>query len=238
MENDENFFSQWCLANNLKNVKFNYFQFPETGRGMKASEDISKGEILISIPFELLISSETAFQSSELCTLFQTHRAFFEQDPVLVLCCFLLFETSKGLNSFWFPYFQTINSLSFDTLLYFSQYDLSETQNPLTFKEYTNQMNIVKEYYQQLKPIFDSQPLLFSEKNRTWESFLWAYSCLMTRCVFVDIEEVLKRRTPSKMFQKFSFKSKNVMVIPPYLDGLNHKDDAEVTTIFLYHFLD
>lgn len=75
--------------------------------GARATADIEPREAFLFIPNKLIISVETA-RKSEIGEVFQSHDSLFVgniQRDYFILVIFLLYEKSKGENSFWNLYF-------------------------------------------------------------------------------------------------------------------------------------
>lgn len=52
----------------------------------------------------------------------------------------------------------------------------------------------------------------------SWDDYLWAWSCVMTRSVYIDIEKDINQS------KQFLFSERNTYALAPFLDGLNHQN--------------
>jgi hypothetical protein len=89
-------------------------------RGLKATQAIQPGEVILSIPKQLLVSNETAHQTE----LGQLLRLDHSIDQYTTLALLLLQERAKGRTSSFYPYVCSLPS-SFDTPLYWGADQLS-----------------------------------------------------------------------------------------------------------------
>ena len=93
-----------------------------SGFGLRATKDLSKGDLVISIPRRCFMSTETA-RDSTISTL-------IEKDPMLksmpnvALALHLLIEKNSPA-SFWEPYINVLPNY-YSTVLYFSPADFDE----------------------------------------------------------------------------------------------------------------
>jgi len=80
--------------------------FEGAGRGFVASRDIQTGDLLMAIPSEILLSTNTLFssKSSFQCNDLLAHQLFKSLKPNVILCVGIALEKMCGSNSFWAPY--------------------------------------------------------------------------------------------------------------------------------------
>ena len=70
---------------------------------MAATEPISHKEMMISVPHNVLISVDRARADPVIGKVFNENKKVFGDDNAdqKILAVFLMFERSKGINSFW-----------------------------------------------------------------------------------------------------------------------------------------
>ena len=79
--------------------------------GCSAKENIEKNEAIVYVPNKLLITVERA-RTSEIGFVFDNHESIFKATTdrdTLTLILFVMYEQSKGQDSFWYPYFQAVD---------------------------------------------------------------------------------------------------------------------------------
>ena len=77
---------------------------------MLCTEEIKSKEVICAIPNKILISSEKA-RNSELALIFFNHQDMFQANTYrdyYVLVIFIMYERSKGKDSFWHDYFECV----------------------------------------------------------------------------------------------------------------------------------
>ncbi|KAL3271139.1 hypothetical protein HHI36_021636 [Cryptolaemus montrouzieri] len=103
---DINVLMHWMRSNNWKNtshIKCSFFHL--TGRGIHSTKKIENGDILIKVPYSLLITYSTLTESDEFMRIFKHSYKFKIQD---MLAIFLIIENHKGSKSFWKDYIQSL----------------------------------------------------------------------------------------------------------------------------------
>jgi hypothetical protein len=78
--------------------------------GVLCTEEIKSKEVICAIPNKILISSEKA-RNSELALIFFNHQDMFQANTYrdyYVLVIFIMYERSKGKDSFWHDYFECV----------------------------------------------------------------------------------------------------------------------------------
>lgn len=81
-------------------------------QGVICTEKIKSNEAFIFVPNKLIITIERA-KFSELSYVFKAHESVFKGDynsDFLALLIFVMHEVTKGIESFWHPYFNMIDA--------------------------------------------------------------------------------------------------------------------------------
>ena len=133
-------------------------------------EEITARETICYIPNKLLISTETA-RNSEIAEIFRVHPDVFlanEDRDFNVLVVFLMYERSKGPESFWHPYFETVQLVDLPAL--WEDEDIEKLQDP----ELVENIKYFKERlgldWESLKSIIQVYtPQYFSEEKQVYD---------------------------------------------------------------------
>ncbi len=95
-------------------------------RGMQATRDIKQGEVVLSIPNTMVITSSSVLQAKEIGEIIAPLRPKLPDKALLAL--FLLHERAKGSRSAWAPYLETIPA-EVDSLLSFSDKEIQQVSH-------------------------------------------------------------------------------------------------------------
>ena len=208
---------KWAKRNGITFGKLRPARFPLTGRGLMTCKKLKMGDILISVPETMLITTKKA-QESEIGELLIKRQAKSRLSAVHILCAFLLNEKYRGERSFWHPYITTLPR-SFNTPAYFSPAEL-RVLPPSFHQQCVLQARTVYESYKELKKCLKS---CVSELDKgflefcSYDEFKWAWFVVNTRSVYKPNDE-----------EKPALRNKNTYALAPVLDLLNHSDKAEV----------
>ena len=107
-------------------------EFSETGRGLGATVDVARGEVLLSVPFRSCFSKMMASMAPELRPFATTMIGLREQDLVIL---HLLVERSKGEASPRAGHVAAIPA-TYDMPLFWSAEELAELEVLLTFDKF------------------------------------------------------------------------------------------------------
>ncbi|KAK3594488.1 hypothetical protein CHS0354_030008 [Potamilus streckersoni] len=187
----------------------------ETGRGLMTKKKILPGEIIISIPEQLLITTRTVLQS-EIHDIVKSWTP--KLSPQQAIAVFLIWEFTKGRQSHWFQYIAVL-PMSFATPLYFKKAELSllpvsvyskavkEIQKIKT--AYNDIASFSKEHWKEFHDVFN------------FNNFRWAWYVINTRSVFFKGEN-----------SEYLSCDKNDIALAPFLDMLNHSSHANIQAGF------
>lgn len=211
---------RWAKRNRISFGKLRPAYFPATGRGLMACKKLTSGDLVISVPEEMLITAKTAEQSDIGKQLTQLH---VRLKPLLMLCVFILYENHRGKSSFWHPYISTLPK-SFNTPAYFNEEELNTLPSSLR-EQCITQIKTVRESYEELKGLLQSSNSKLYEQfldSLTFDEFRWAWFVVNTRSVYKASKKVT---SPVAMG---TLQTENSYALAPVLDLLNHTDMAEV----------
>ncbi|KAL5010710.1 hypothetical protein ScPMuIL_013015 [Solemya velum] len=186
--------------------------FPETGRGLMASADISSDDLIVAIPRCLLITTETVL-ASEIGHWIKRWKPLL--CPQQILSVYLMWETQKGAASEWHPYIQTLPG-SFTTPAYFTDTDLQLLPTAV-FQRAVQLNQKLCVFYQQ---IIDFSDTYWPESVEifTFEAFRRAWYTVNSRSVYMEIGK-----------SEFVRGVENNLALAPFLDLLNHSTQAQIT---------
>lgn len=192
-----------------------------------ACKKLTSGDLVISVPEEMLITAKTSEQSDIGKQLTQLH---VRLKPLLMLCVFILYEKHRGKSSFWHPYISTLPK-SFNTPAYFNEEELNTLPSSLR-EQCITQIKTVRESYEELKGLLQSSNSKLYEQFLdflTFDEFRWAWFVVNTRSVYKASKKVT---SPVAMG---TLQTENSYALAPVLDLLNHTDMAEVYIRMTFH---
>lgn len=135
-------FLNWMFENGGMFDFITVEEFPGYELGLKIDKDVSQGDLVISVPRKLMITTENA-QNSVFGTLLEKD-TMLKNMPNVSLAMFLLIEKFTP-DSFWKPYIDILPS-SYSTVLYFTKDELVEFKESPT---YTLALNLIKSIVRQ-----------------------------------------------------------------------------------------
>ncbi|XP_076307848.1 SET domain-containing protein 4 [Tachypleus tridentatus] len=185
--------------------------FKDTGRGLMACESVSAGQVIVSLPSNLLITSETV-KRSYLLPFLQLYNQ--ELTPEETLSVFVMCEKARGQKSPWLPYIDIIPEI-YSTPVYFNQEAIKELPHSLQ-ENVQIQMCCLQKSYQKLKGLLLQIENCFPDMkgHLTFKDYKWAWFTVNTRCVYL--------RAADKAANEGNF------ALAPFLDLLNHSSHVQV----------
>lgn len=211
-------FVEWMTKHDVKMGPVELAELPLYGCCVKAKKHINSGELLFSIPQELMLTTETATKSSI--------GHFINNDPILsqmpnVALAFHVLNELYDPKSFWKPYLDALPS-SYDTVMYFSPDEITELKGSPAFDDALKMCrNIARQYsyfYSLLQKSVD--PTLSNLRaNFTYNDYRWAVSTVMTRQNLIPSqEEIVEGDGKEKQLVPL------VNALIPLWDFCNHQD--------------
>jgi hypothetical protein len=180
-------FATWFAANGGKLSGCRVARTAE-GCGLVASEAISEGTTVVTVPHKLVLGVTRAQQANKLGDFLRSGDERVQGLPaVTVLALALLYERSLGAKSFWKPYLDVLPR-SFSIPLFWSAADVMLLQGSPAFDEFSSFLKFVCRQYCTLYDAFGStpgSPLALS--SLTLASFMWAVGVVITRRNVVPI---------------------------------------------------
>ncbi|GAB1597643.1 actin-histidine N-methyltransferase-like [Argonauta hians] len=175
-----NTFLQWLKDNDVDTSMVKVDDFSDHGFGLRASEDLKEGDLFLSIPRKLMMSTETASRS-QMGSLIEEDK-LLQSMPNVVLAIHLLGE-SKNPDSFWYPYIKCLPK-TYNTTLYFTPEELKLLKgSPVLTEAFNNYKRIARQYAYFYKLFQNNHyagkfPL---RESFTYDDYRWAVSTVMTR---------------------------------------------------------
>lgn len=209
---------KWMKGNGWKNdtnLHLRDFQF--TGRGVFSKTSFSKNDLLIQIPYNLLITYST-IQKSKLHTFIKLdNRNKLKFQDLLVL--FLLLEKHKGLHSHWHPYIASLPQEAPSLPLMCPQEGSVDLPEDLQEKIKTSRWRFEESWERLKNSIAPCCSSCVSDLN----SFTWAFAMVNTRAVYVD-PAIIHDLSEGDLRRFLS--DEPCMALCPFLDMFNHDCDA------------
>lgn len=215
----------WLLSENCRSIHYLIPEyFPFTGRGLKTLKPIESDQVLIQLPFQMLLTTDVLLQSDiKTLFLYNTTDSFSSQ---CMLATFLVYEIHLGRKSKWYRYLKTLPQT-------FTNPDFCTNKEKSMLPSF-----ILRPLYQAHKLQEDFSSLIKAVKcldiNRshcphcnmhfqkiiTFAKYKWAYYVVNTRAVYIDTEVCKK--------DIFNIKQPNNLALAPFLDLFNHDVNTTV----------
>ncbi|XP_029642388.1 actin-histidine N-methyltransferase [Octopus sinensis] len=173
-------FLQWLQENNVDTSRVTTDEFPVYGFGLRATQNLKEGDLFLSVPRKLMISTETASRS-QIGFLIEEDK-LLQSMPNVVLAIHLLSE-SKNSDSFWYPYISCLPK-NYNTTLYFNPEELKLLKGSPVLTEAFNHYQRIARQYAYFYKLFQNNhyaqkfPL---REGFTYDDYRWAVSTVMTR---------------------------------------------------------
>lgn len=238
--------NKWIKLNGFQKCKkIRLANFTESGRGVMAAEKIRPGDVLMEIPFNLILNMNTLENDGNFKLLFTNVPNYIHQPQSCqgLLSFYVSFLKMSSSTSFWSYYIDTIPT-NF-TLPYFcTDKQLKSFDEGIQNIVETQRLS-VHIGYRYFKKLLISYSNVFSDtvfSNMislfTLELYTWAYFAVNTRCVYLDPE--IMNNLPFNNNAALCFKSllsdlPNLGLIP-FLDMFNHSTKAETDAKLIYSF--
>ncbi|KAK6645631.1 hypothetical protein RUM43_001911 [Polyplax serrata] len=206
-ENERN---DWTVVINLQktmkvkcgNIRVGHFK--ETGRGIRCTRNIEKGDTLIALPLRNLITPDSTSKVFSLLKGYDRH-------PQLDLSVLLIYESHLDRDSEYYCYLSTLPE-SYSNLFFCTAREADLLPNSLK-KLLTEQKKKVESLFEKLVYCLNDSKcphcgMTMSKLAR--DKFIWAWFTVNTRSVYYEDEEHNK-----------------LMALAPLLDMFNHSSEAQ-----------
>ncbi|XP_001376285.2 SET domain-containing protein 4 isoform X1 [Monodelphis domestica] len=210
---------KWLKKRKFEDHNLRPTRFSNTGRGLMAVKSLQPGELIISLPKECLLTTDTVIRSylGDYITKWMPPIS-----PLLALCAFLISERHAGNKSPWKPYLDVLPK-AYTCLVCLEPEVVRLLPRPLQMKAEEQRMQVQKLFISS-RGFFSSLQSLFTEDVKHvfhYHAFLWAWCTINTRTVYM------------KHAQKQCLSAEpDVYALAPYLDLLNHSPRVWVEAAF------
>ncbi|XP_077285361.1 SET domain-containing protein 4 [Arctopsyche grandis] len=216
--------------------KVRLVEFPETGRGVMALENVKSSDVLLEVPFRGIICLITLENDANFKSLlFGTSVADRAKCSFQELVAFYLayVKTHIAEYPFWLHYLNTLPKKF--TLPYFyksastdfldeSIIKIVEFQKERVSTSYTYFRNIILEVAK-----VNDKFSYFLEKF-SLDTYEWAYFIVNTRCVYMDLTNICKTCDSTERNLYTIISDRPNLGLIPYLDLFNHSPEAKTLT--------
>ncbi|VEN46398.1 unnamed protein product [Callosobruchus maculatus] len=208
---------QWLARHGWKNeTQLQLRDFMYTGRGVCSRKSINVNDILISVPYQLMVTYKT-IQTDLLSHMPPLCEPLKIQE---LLAIFLMIEV-KNKKSFWKEYIESLPQ-DLPALPWLT------TESEMSF--YPNDIQkISKQCYENYKDGLERVKKSLPDWGFDDESFKWAYVLVNTRAVYVDPNELKIEGDYSK-----ALLDEPNMALCPFLDMFNHDFNANTEAFLDY----
>mmetsp|Transcript_45608 Transcript_45608/g.108121 ORF Transcript_45608/g.108121 Transcript_45608/m.108121 type:complete len:381 (-) Transcript_45608:123-1265(-) len=203
----------------------NWLQRIRTRRGLMSMKNLSRGDVILSVPTHILFSVENANKTE----LAEVIAARPEIGAYTILALFLLQEHAKGSNSHFFPYICKIPS-AFSTTIFWplERLGLWPDRSNLVLQTRRLQAALRQHYNQHFPLLFRLFPHLFNSKSHSFARVVWALTAVYSRNWGVNDPslaqpEVVGGRVVPPHYRSYHIAYGNASnVMAPVADMLNH----------------
>jgi len=167
-----------------------FHEFETTGRGVKATRDLPKGELLLSVPPGAYMEPPCK-DDDELDKIIMAHKASSSLGIVLRL----MHEVSKGPASTFAAHIATMFEVLPDTPSYWDEADRAELRGSAAMGIVDPKI-IIDEYEKCAKPIITAASHLFPEPHGSLKAFMDASTACTSR--WFRMEKIYQSKTSSR----------------------------------------
>jgi len=147
-------------------------------RGAIAKEDIPSGEPMLTVPINLMISPPNAFKDPIVGAILEENEDNLHDD--LLLAVFIMYEVSKGPESFWYPYLRMIPKP--ESAMKWSDDELRVLQDIRIMTRIRSRQRSLKSVFdRRIRAFFGCYPEIFPEHVFDFEAFQFAWFSIQAR---------------------------------------------------------
>lgn len=208
--------SQWLREGNrnFSHAQLRPAVFADTGRGLMATRAVQPGEVLVSIPEEVLITSSKVIQDAVLWRAL--HKSHIKLKAMDLLALFLLYHKFLGEKSQWKAYLDSLPR-EYSVPAYCSQEETNVLPEILKMYKLKQDENI-SQCYSSIQIVTSASAYLQSLFcSLCIDQVRWSWFTVNTRAVY------LRNQNPSGIVI-----GDDTCALAPYLDLLNHTHMAEM----------
>lgn len=222
--------NRWMKVNSWTNEnKLEIAHFPETGRGIITKKRLDCGDIIIEVPFNIMISYATLEKSNNFKTFLSSYKEKFTIHEML--CLYLVLQKHLNVRSFWHSYIQSLPTIEDLTILWYCSDKEMSCLNEELLTLVKREKNVLEESWVRVKLLLQSQYTCYCCNKRgdiiiTRDLYIWAHTLVNTRSVYVAPSKV--RNLCTKDLSHI-LEDEPSMALCPFLDMFNHSSDTHTT---------
>ncbi|MQM16825.1 hypothetical protein Taro_049786 [Colocasia esculenta] len=218
--------------------------FPDVGgRGLAAARELRRGERVLRVPKEALLTSESVLKDENLAACVKRH-PHLSSSQILTVC--LLAEVGKGRTSHWYLYLTQLPQ-SYNTLANFSPNEIKSLQVVHFTFLVEDAVCISEKIVSKVHSDWEEAVILMQEMGikpqlQTFRSWLWASGTVSTRTLHVPWDEAgclcpvgdfFNYASPEDELSSENSVAESSSAVHMYVDGARNMEDID----FSYHRL-
>lgn len=172
-------FNRWCDENGIIRPAVRYpVAFGSKGElvGVAARREIGLNEAYIYVPLKCIINESKARADPKIGHIFERYPHLFknrDNSEHLIVIFFVLYEMSKGKDSFWYHYFE-VSALP-EMLSKWSDAELDILADPIMKAENKDEMEELEEEYEEVLEAINENADCLNVDFFTFENFFRAH---------------------------------------------------------------
>ncbi|XP_073952055.1 SET domain-containing protein 4 [Choristoneura fumiferana] len=215
--------------------------FDATGRGVLTKKKITPGEELMNLPLNLTINVTSILMDATFCNIFLENKklSFLEYKHSVsfqaLMAFYLTFLRSQGKKSKWFVYLESLPKEY--TVPYFLPNETKVYVDTDILAVITKQKYIIDTSFLIFKDILnhstsEESNVIKFKQNFTLSIYEWAYFTVNTRCVYMDLSNVIDLKNVENSVLSLITDNTKISLCP-FLDMINHSPNAKNETKLL-----
>ena len=174
---------EWASAHGIVTDGVSPAAVAEGGRGLVATRDLAPGVCILHVPQRLLMSAHSARQDPAMAAaLAQLGSGGDTLSSEQLLAVHLLQQLSRGPDSFWHPYLQSLPR-SYTTAACFREQDVALLQAPHAMAAVQAAADAVAAAWRGALPLFRELGLQGKWSSR--QAYMWAAATLSSRTMYL-----------------------------------------------------
>lgn len=195
--------------------------FEETGRGIFAQKNVTKGDSLVQVPYTLMITADV-IKNSEILDFLSRGSKYEFQD---LLSVFLAFEKHKKGYSKWASYMDSLPTVHPSLPLFSQMHEIEVLPRTLKYAILKTRWKFERSWERISKSIKAPWICHCCKKSAdcvlSFDLFTWGYVMVNTRAVYVS-PQITSNNVLAKILS-----DEPSMALCPFLDMLNHNCSAK-----------
>ena len=178
----DDMFLKWLKDNGARFPKVLWPSRDTVGgvRGAIAIETIETNEPIMYIPHKLLISPPVARSSPEIGHIFIENQSFFRGDDDLLLSTYIMYEESRGKDSFWYPFLAMLPRPG--SISDWNEEEMKEVQDDHLIRDAKSRPSRIKLKYEKLMSMLEADyGTWFNREVHTYDRFRHAWMTIQAR---------------------------------------------------------